>query len=217
MAGVTTAWLAETWQRRSDPPADFNGSLVDAVAAAVTPLTVTCAVLAISPDFDVFFHTHRTYSHSLGAAGIVWVVVAIVAWRLRLPVVKVASVCAAAYASHVLLDWLGRDDSAVGGVMALWPLTTDYYRSGLNLFMEIGGHPRAVMRHPAVGFLRIVAENREALFREVLVLGPLFLLAMKLRLKRWRKPEGEVSLWATRRGTVVTPRLSRARVRQNDH
>jgi len=115
MAGAMTAWIAEIRHRRSsvtppDPP--ISPSLFDRVAAAITPLTITCAVLAISPDFDFFLHSHRTYTHSLGAVGIVWLLVAFAAWRLRLPVVKVATICAAAYASHVLLDWAGRDDSA---------------------------------------------------------------------------------------------------------
>ena len=108
------------------------------VTGLTTPLTVACAVLAVSPDFDNLFHTHRTYSHSLGAAAIVWMLAAVVAWRLRLSVVRVATICAAAYASHVLLDWLGRDDSAAGGLMVLWPMSARYYRSGLNLFLELG-------------------------------------------------------------------------------
>ena len=197
MAGAMTAWIADTWHRRSsdtplDPP--ISPSFFDRVTAAVTPLTVTCGVLAISPDFDFFLHSHRTYTHSLGAVGIVWLLVAFAAWRLRLPVVKVATTCAAAYASHVLLDWAGRDDSAAGGLMVLWPLTSDFYRLGLPLFLEINGHPRAAMAHPIGGFLRILALNREAFARELLILGPLFLLVLRLRLRRWTQeglPEPE--------------------------
>jgi hypothetical protein len=73
--------------------------------------------------------------------------------------------------------------------MVLWPLTSDLYRSGLNLFLEIDGHPRAVMAHPVTGLLRILVLNREARAREVLILGPLFLLVLKLRLKRWTRGE----------------------------
>ncbi len=200
MAGAMTAWLAETWERRAavSPQGsaprivsafDDNQSLLGRAAAAVTPLMVACSVLAVIPDFDVFFHTHRTYSHSLGAAGIVWILTALVAWRLRLPVVKVATICAAAYGSHVLLDWLGRDDSANGGLMVLWPFNADYYRSGLNLFLEIDGHPRALLKYPGRGLLWMVLLNRQPLVREVLIIGPLFLLALKLRLKRWARKE----------------------------
>src|SRR5512142_3218497 len=118
MAGAMTAWVAELSMRRPLPnlvaphtpdsgtrlsrtPHIIDRSLA-ALADLVSPLAVACAVLAVSPDFDVFLRTHRTYSHSLGAAAIVWAVVALIAWRLRLPVVKTATICAAAYASHVL-------------------------------------------------------------------------------------------------------------------
>jgi membrane-bound metal-dependent hydrolase YbcI (DUF457 family) len=187
MVGAMVAWIAEmqeprtpvsqlaTMRSRARQIAGLSFQSVSlAVWACLTPLTVACAVLAISPDFDNLFHTHRTYSHSLGAAGIVWLAVALVAWRLHLPVVRTATVCAAAYASHVLLDWLGRDDSAKGGLMALWPLSAHYYRSGANLFLELVPHPRH-------GFVRLLISNTRALAREVLILGPPFLLALVLR------------------------------------
>lgn len=189
MAGAMTAWTAETWLRRSNPrPASAaTPSLAHRLASAVTPLTAACAVVAVLPDFDVFFHTHRTYSHSIGAAGIVWLVVALVAWRLRLPVVRIATICAAAYASHVLLDWLGRDDSMNGGLMVLWPFTTDYYRSGLNVFMEIEARPRAIVKYPGRGLWWMLLLNKEALAREMLVIGPPFLLVLACWLKRWTR------------------------------
>lgn len=146
------------------------------IAQLLTPLTVACAFLAISPDFDNLFHTHRTYSHSVGAAGIVWVLVALIAWRLRLPVVRTATICAVAYGSHVLLDWLGRDDSMKGGLMALWPFSGDYYLSGANLFFELVPHPR-------LGFTRLLLANAQALARELLILAPPFLVVMVLRLR----------------------------------
>ncbi len=215
MAGAMTAWIAETIQNRSDPqPVPLAGpSLVDRLASVVTPLAVTCAVVAVSPDFDVFFHTHRTYSHSLGAAGLVWIVAALVAWRLRLPVVKIATVCAAAYGSHILLDWLGRDDSMNGGLLALWPFSGDFYRSGLNLFLEIEGHPRAIVNYPGRGLVWMIFLNREALAREVLIVGPPFLVVLGLRLKRWKRglgPQtGQTSTYRTlsrSSGRVVRPR-----------
>lgn len=216
-----TAWIADTWQRRSNvrPDRPATRSFLDRLGSVVTPLSVSCAVLAISPDFDVFFHTHRTYTHSLGAAGIVWLLVALVAWRLRLPVVKIATACAMAYASHVLLDWLGHDAS--GGLMVLWPVSTEFYRSGLNVFLEIGGHPGAVIRGPASGFLRIAFENRAALAREVLILGPLFLAVMTLRLKRWQLSASGARRPAPLRGSVAPrepagTRLGRAPVGHNE-
>ncbi len=161
-------------------PGTWSGRVSTLSAAVLTPLTIACAVLAISPDFDSLFHTHRTYSHSLGAAGIVWLLVALVAWRLRLPVVRVATVCAAAYATHVLLDWLGRDDSVAGGLMVLWPLSTHFYSSGANLFLELVPRPR-------LGLTRLVLANGHAVARELLILAPPFLAVLILRVRSLRR------------------------------
>ncbi len=175
MAGAITAWAAEGRRSRAGAPAPRSSSLLDRLADAFSPLTVACAVLAVAPDFDVFFHTHRTYSHSLGAAAIVWGVVAVIAWRLRLPVLRTATVCAAAYASHVLLDWLGRDDR---GLMALWPFSTADYRSGLDLFLEF-----TVISRRRWGIVSVLLFNVPTLARELLVFGLPFgwMLGRKLR------------------------------------
>jgi membrane-bound metal-dependent hydrolase YbcI (DUF457 family) len=209
MAGAMVAWIAELHEHRQriSPQATVPSrawhspglrleTLSLAVSACLTPLTVACAVLAISPDFDNFFHTHRTYSHSVGASGLIWLGAALIAWRLRLPVVRTATVCAAAYASHMFLDWLGRDDSAKGGLMALWPLTTHYYRSGANLFLELAPHPR-------YGLVRLLISNARALAREVLILGPPFLLALALRVRSMTR--------ALRRATAPDLKVRRLR------
>jgi hypothetical protein len=211
MAGAVTAWVAETWVRRSSrqgvavvpsasaatdtcseartggPRAQVGRTprtldrWLAALADLASPLAVTCAVVAVLPDFDVFVHTHRTYSHSLGAAAIAGGVAALVAWRLRLPVVRTAAICAAAYASHVLLDWLGRDDSRLAGPMALWPLTTLHFKSGLDLFLEF-----TLLHRRRFDVVAMFARNAQALGREVLILGGPFLVAavMKLRSSR---------------------------------
>jgi membrane-bound metal-dependent hydrolase YbcI (DUF457 family) len=201
MAGAITAWAAEAWENRaanrreSTPPAATAAShasllalsrrsllaKADRLADALSPLTVACVVLAVAPDFDVFFHTHRTYSHSLGAAAIVWGIVALVAWRLRLPVVRTASICAGAYGSHLLLDWLGRDSR---GLMALWPLSTRDYRSGLDLFFEF-----TVLTHRG-DLVAVATKNVRTLARELLVFGVPFAWMLRLRLGRGGAPKG---------------------------
>ncbi len=225
MAGAMTAWVAEMSMRRPSPgsSAPETAAGVSSSAASriidrslarvvdlVSPLTVACAVLAVSPDFDVFLHTHRTYSHSLGAAAIVWVLVALVAWRLRLPVVKTATICAAAYASHVLLDWLGRDDSRLAGPMALWPLTTAHFKSGADLFMEF-----TLLHKRHLDLIATIIGNAPALAREMLIIGVPFLLVMTLRLKMQRGSRREASLLEARPPDRL-PGLSRARVAQDE-
>ena len=62
-----------------------------------------------------------------------------------------------------LLDWLGADSSTPRGVMALWPLATTYYVSGLDVFDNIS------RRYWLPGFWR---HNTVAVVRELLLLGP---------------------------------------------
>ncbi len=228
MAGAMTAWAAEAWAARRSSASTFAsvptpaagersnartfGGAVrspDAWLAALAdlsaPLTVACAVLAVIPDFDVFLHTHRTYSHSLGAAAVVWAIAALVAWRLRLPVLWTATVCAAAYASHIFLDWLGRDDSRLAGPMALWPLTTAHFKSGADLFMEF-----TLLHRRRFDLAAMLARNAHAVIREITILGGPFLLVMTLRLMVGGNKDSEASPLEGRRSDRL-PALRRAR------
>jgi hypothetical protein len=71
---------------------------------------------------------------------------------------------AGAYASHVLLDWLGSDTSPPLGIMALWPFTSGYYQSSLNLF-------DAISRRYWLPDEFIVG-NLKAALKEIVILGP---------------------------------------------
>ena len=62
-------------------------------------------------------------THSLGAA--VLAGLAVLAWT-RGRGAGWRSSCLA-WASHVLFDWLGSDDTPPLGVMALWPFTPEFY------------------------------------------------------------------------------------------
>ena len=53
----------------------------------------------------------------------------------RRPAVWLAA--AAAYGSHVLLDWLGTDTIAPIGVMAFWPFDRTYYLSPYHWFLPV--------------------------------------------------------------------------------
>ena len=92
--------------------------------------------------------------------------------RLRL-----ALACAAAYGSHILLDWLGTDTSAPIGIMALWPFATGYFEAGLHLF------PAVSRRYwqPELFWL----QNLRALVTELLILGPV-LVAVWISRRRSR-------------------------------
>ena len=166
LAGIAAGWLIA-------PPRLGSHARVAVRAAAF-------AAAAMAPDLDLLVGTHRGPAHGLGAA----VLVGAVVWFVRSSGVarndaaRVACAAALAYASHTLLDWLGSDSSPPIGVMALWPVTRDYYESNLHVFMAIS------RRYWLPEFWTY---NLRALARELLILGPLFALVMALR---WRRRAG---------------------------
>lgn len=117
------------------------------------------AAMAVAPDLDLLVGSHSTYTHSVGAVGLVFVA----AWALsKRP--RVAAAIAAAWASHLLLDWLGSDTSPPIGIMALWPFSHAHYQSGLYVFDAISRRywlPE-----------QFVWLNLRAALKEVVILGP---------------------------------------------
>jgi membrane-bound metal-dependent hydrolase YbcI (DUF457 family) len=167
LAGLATAWVAGML-----PPLRFGPQ--DSTSAGDAPLTqaglaATCALLAVAPDVDIVLTTHRAFTHSIAATGLVGLAASAVAWRRRWPVAPIGMACAAAYGSHVLLDWLGHDSSVPTGIMALWPVSHAYFVSGLDLFADVSRRYWL----PTEFF----AKNAVSVAREVLILGPLAYLA----------------------------------------
>ena len=89
--------------------------------------------LGCLPDIDFLFGSHSTYTHSIGAVMAV-AVAAAVAFRLDW---RLVMACAAAYGSHLLLDWLGNDTSPPIGIMVLWPFDNGYYQVPVPIFMPV--------------------------------------------------------------------------------
>lgn len=133
--------------------------------------TLLCfAALGAMPDADFLLPIpHRGPTHSLGSTllffMLAWPALAWLrpsGWGGSSPL-RVAAALAAAWGSHTLLDWLGADSSTPRGVMALWPLTTTFYVSGLEVFHNIS------RRYWLPGFWR---HNAVAALREVMILAP---------------------------------------------
>ena len=121
LGGLTAAFLINAFARRP---------------ALTVGLLAMSAALAIAPDLDLLVGSHRTYTHSI--AGVT--IVAVAAWlvlRTRPAGASAAAALAAAYASHLALDWTSKDTSQPSGLTALWPFTSRYYKSGLDLFGEV--------------------------------------------------------------------------------
>jgi membrane-bound metal-dependent hydrolase YbcI (DUF457 family) len=128
------------------------------------------AAVAIAPDLDLVFGTHREISHSIGAA-VAAGLVALIATRSP----RWGLAIALAWASHVLFDWLSNDTRPPVGVMALWPFTRDYYKAGIEIF------PPVSRRYWESRFWLY---NLRAVVAEVVILGPLFVLSVASTVRR---------------------------------
>jgi hypothetical protein len=156
LAGLAVAWSVDAVRRSAG------------AGRAGTRLAAGCVVLAVAPDLDLLVTVHRASWHSLTAAVAVGGLAALaLRFRGHPAAGATALACALAWASHVALDWLGRDSSPPQGVMALWPFSQAYFESGVGLFAEVSrrhwnpdefiwGNLRSVLREVAI-LLPIVA------------------------------------------------------------
>jgi hypothetical protein len=120
---------------------------------------VLCAVAGVAPDLDFLWGRHNMETHSLGAAilagAVVW------AWKKN---ARLALAVTLAWTSHVLFDWLGSDTTPPLGVMALWPISSEYYFSDAFFFEAIS------RRYWLDNF---ITHNVWAVTKEVLLLAPI--------------------------------------------
>ena len=136
--------------------------------------TAITVAAAIAPDLDLLLKplglaVHQGASHSVGAAlvagAIAWIATRRPRWGLTVTLT---------WASHILLDWMSNDTRPPMGVMALWPLTHDYYKSSIELL-------------PAVSRRYWLAEfwvyNLKAVAVELVILGPIAAFVVWLRLR----------------------------------
>jgi membrane-bound metal-dependent hydrolase YbcI (DUF457 family) len=138
-------------------------------------LTLLCAGLAAAPDLDLAFVAHRTVTHSLFAVGVVGLVAAVVAASTRHRVGRIAVMCAAAYGSHLLMDWLGADQYPPPGLQVFWPFDRHYYVSGFDVFRQT---QRLDLFSRATLYTNITA-----LLQEFAILGPIAVALWLVRVK----------------------------------
>jgi membrane-bound metal-dependent hydrolase YbcI (DUF457 family) len=183
LAGAAAAWAVDlvpgrrAW--RTAPPT------VSFYARAGNGLTLTCALLGIAPDLDLLLPTHRTITHSIGAVMFVALFAAALAANARRPVARVAVMCAAAWATHVVLDWLGADHFPPYGIRALWPFDNGWYISGLDLF-------RPTERHDAMSAAAVM-QNVMAIASELAILLPIAVAIWLVRIKALARLSTEVA------------------------
>ena len=163
LAAVAAAWAADLLPgRRAWPVAAPTAPFFSRAGGA---LTLAAAALGAAPDLDLFLAQHRAVTHSLGAVAAVFIVAGVVTGQVnrkvksekleveskfkieRRPevqretfraqsVLRVAVICAAAYGSHLLLDWLAIDRRLPYGLQVLWPFSDRWYISGLDFFPQ---------------------------------------------------------------------------------
>ena len=131
---------------------------------------------AVAPDVDFLWGRHNRETHSLAAAILAGLVV--IAWKRH---ARLAVAVILAWASHVLFDWLGSDATPPLGVMALWPLSSEFYFAHAYVFEAIS------RRYWLDNF---VSHNLGAVAREVLILGPIVGVAWALTRRRRRRAIG---------------------------
>ena len=151
------------------------GGLIVGEVLAPSALLI-CAVAGALPDVDFAWGGHNRETHSLGAAVIAGLVV--FAWK-RSP--RLAIAVTLSWTSHVLFDWLGSDDTPPLGVMALWPLNSNFYFANAFVFEAIS------RRYWLDNF---ITHNAWAVMKEVLILGPIVLIAFLWRARRRSRRPG---------------------------
>jgi membrane-bound metal-dependent hydrolase YbcI (DUF457 family) len=173
MAGIAAAWMADLVPGRRAWRTAPDGA--PWLSRAGNGLTLLCAGLAASPDLDLLVQHHRTVSHSVGAVAMVGLVAALASARGKWPAGRVSAMCAAAYATHLLLDWLCADYTPPYGLQMLWPFSNAWYISGWEVFRRTA---RLQVFTPSV--IRI---NTLAIAQEVAILLPLLAALWLIRVK----------------------------------
>lgn len=150
-----------------------RASLGDDQPAVAWRLIALFMFIGNLPDFDFLIGfvagrpglVHRGVSHTIGAAVAFGVFAGGVARsRWRAPFLPAALAFAAAYGSHLLLDWLTVDSRPPEGGQFLWPFSDAYYIAPIRIFGEI--HVDGVTRTGFLGSVlawpTVVALGREA-------------------------------------------------------
>jgi inner membrane protein len=147
-------------------------------------LVPACALLAVAPDLDFLpgwfagqpALYHQGASHSIAAA--------LVAAALCAPWVapsgdrrRCFGWLFAAYASHLLIDWLGRDARPPLGIPLLWPFSSEPFLSPWPLLPGISHSPTGHEGRAAWLVSLLDWHNALALLVELALAAPLLALA----------------------------------------
>ncbi len=148
LAGLAVVYSGDIVRRRPSP----------------TRLIALCAGLAMLPDADLLVPgTHRTATHSVTAACLTFIVAAVVTGQVTRW--WTATLTALAYATHLLLDWLGADNFPPYGIQLWWPWSHRWFISNLDVFRQTAR--RDFLTPP------IIRQNTIAVAQELAILVPI--------------------------------------------
>ncbi len=157
-------------------------------------LYISCVALAMAPDLDFLPGLlqgqpalyHQGPSHSLVVGGALSLGTALLLGRDRRHLLRTWLLLFAAYVSHLALDSLGPDSRPPIGMPLLWPFSDASWLAPVTLLPGV--------RHSASGsegpreWLAMVFSwiNVRGILAELLLVGPLLILAEGLRRRRGR-------------------------------
>ena len=181
LGGVAVAWVADLLPGRPSAP-----DLPSQPRAASSRIALTYACLAALPDVDLLLPmTHRTVTHSLTSVVFVGVLMIIAAGVTGKVTTKIALTYTAAYASHLLLDWMQADPTPPFGLQLLWPFSPTWFISGWRVF-------RATDRRHFLE-LATMKRNAVAILQELAILAPVMAALWLVRVKALARFAAEMS------------------------
>jgi membrane-bound metal-dependent hydrolase YbcI (DUF457 family) len=99
---------------------------------------------SVAPDADLLLrfvdgrNHHQGPMHSLGFAALAALAGALAGRFAASPSPALALRAGLSWASHVALDWLGKDTHPPIGLMALWPVSHAWWKSAWTPFLDVG-------------------------------------------------------------------------------
>jgi inner membrane protein len=123
----------------------------------------------------LFAGDHRTATHSLSAVLFVGLFAAALAANAGRPIARIGLMCAAAYSTHLLLDWLGADNYPPRGIQALWPFSREWFISDIDVFTQTA---RQHILEP-----ENLLKNIRAVVQEIAILAPMVFGLYLVRVK----------------------------------
>lgn len=136
--------------------------LLAAGRARWTQIAILVAI-GLAPDLDLLWGRHSRETHSLGAALIVATIAAWQRWPVASTPTRIWFAVCAAWLTHPLLDAMSSDTSIPIGITAWWPLSSEFYTTGWDVFGPIS------RRYWLDNFWAI---NLASIGRELILLGP---------------------------------------------